>query len=350
MDDKEFSKILVIWYGQHKRALPWRYTLDPYKIWLSEIILQQTRVEQGLPYYQKFIKTFKNLQSLAKAETQQVLRLWQGLGYYSRARNLHRCAQTIVEDYNGEFPSDYKELLKLPGIGKYTAAAIASFAFKEKVPVVDGNVIRVISRIYGIEEEVAAQTTIRNIYEIANSLIPDENPDIFNQAIMEFGAIQCVPNKPSCESCIFNHACFAYLQNKVNSIPLKAKRAAKRKRYFHYLVVAHGGSYLLNKRKGKDIWHGLYEFPLVESEELLEPDRLDIQWPGWPKTMALTAQSLVYKHILTHQEIYAVFYSFAWDGEKPGFEDLKSGFYSLDEIEQLPKPILIERFLKEKIN
>ena len=240
-------------------------------------------------------------------------------------------------------------LLKLPGIGKYTAAAIASFAFGEKVPVVDGNVIRVLSRIYGIEEDVTTTRAQQSISDLAKLLIPDDQPDLFNQAIMEFGAIQCVPKNPACEKCIFNGSCYAHLHHKVHAIPLKIKKSPKRIRYFNYLVIEHGGNFILKVRSGNDIWHGLYEFPLIESEQLIAPEQLELHLPEWLKSAILVDESRLFKHILTHQEIMTVFYTFRLNGAIVPNTDSQFRFYDKKEIEQLPKPILIERFLKEKI-
>ncbi|MCL4162532.1 UNVERIFIED_CONTAM: hypothetical protein GTU68_000853, partial [Idotea baltica] len=231
-----------------KRDLPWRKTHDPYQIWISEIILQQTRVDQGLPYYTKFIDKYPSVRDLANAPIDEVLRLWQGLGYYSRARNLHRCAKIVVEKYEGNFPAERSELLKLPGVGPYTSAAIASLAFGKREAVVDGNVIRIITRLYGIDEDISEQKTINGIRAIVDGLIPSKRPDLFNQAIMEFGALFCIPNSPTCEACCFLGICVAQNSGTTSSIPYKSKKVKKRSRFFTYLIINIGENYLLHKR------------------------------------------------------------------------------------------------------
>ena len=264
MELRYFSKKVVEWYRLNQRSLPWRETKDPFHIWLSEIILQQTRVNQGLPYYEKFIEAFPSVDKLAAASEQKVLRLWQGLGYYTRARNLHKCAKMIVNSYGGSFPASYNELLLLPGIGAYTAAAIASISFNESVAVVDGNVYRVLSRVFGISTEINSPKGKKEFFELANQLIDKKNPAMFNQAVMEFGALFCKPVNPSCESCTFKASCFAYNNNLVASLPVKKKNKPARRRYFYYFVIQSGKSLLMSKRGKKDIWEGLYDFYLLE--------------------------------------------------------------------------------------
>ena len=233
MKKNNIAKELINWYNQNKRDLPWRGNRDPYKIWLSEIILQQTRVDQGMPYFISFVEKYPTVYHLAKASIDDVLRSWQGLGYYSRARNLHKCANTIVEKYKGKFPSTRSELIKLPGIGPYTSAAIASMAFGKKEAVVDGNVIRVITKLYGIEEDISEQKTVNQIRIIVDELIPSSNPDLFNQAIMEFGALHCTSKSPSCNTCGFLGICEAQLNGKQGLIPFKLKKTKIRLRFFN---------------------------------------------------------------------------------------------------------------------
>lgn len=295
-----FNKILISWYKKNKRDLPWRDTIDPYKIWLSEIILQQTRVEQGMPYYFKFVSQFKTVNDLANADLDSVLKAWQGLGYYSRARNIHKAAQQVVNDYDGEFPKTYKELLKLKGVGDYTASAIASFCYKEITPVLDGNVYRFVSRLYGIETEINTPKAKREFKEVLNELIDKKHPDVFNQAIMEFGAMHCKPKLASCDSCVFSNSCYAFSQDKVYDYPNKAKSKKSKDRYFNYLVCLDKGNVYLNKRVEKDIWSNLYEFPLVESKEFYDGESL--------KGISIKNVSKQYKHILSHQNIWAKFY------------------------------------------
>ena len=266
MKKEDFSKKLVEWYNDHHRTLPWRNTQDAYKIWLSEIILQQTRVAQGLPYYKKFILHYPNINSLAEAKEKEVLRLWQGLGYYTRARNLVKCAREVVKNYAGKFPGTFQELKKLPGIGDYTAAAIASFAFEEPVAVVDGNVYRVLSRIFGIDKNIASTEGKKFFFALANELIPVDQPGTYNQSVMEFGALHCLPLNPNCDDCIFKKNCVALKQEKIDILPVKIRRQKKTNRYFNYFLIRIGDKILMNERTGKDIWKGLLDFPLLETK------------------------------------------------------------------------------------
>ncbi|MAP53630.1 A/G-specific adenine glycosylase [Altibacter sp.] len=265
-NDTFFSNKLIAWYLQNRRMLPWRATSNPYFIWLSEIILQQTRVAQGLPYYLKFIKAFPTIEALAEAQEAEILKLWQGLGYYSRARNLHAAAKYVVNDLQGEFPKSYKELLQLKGVGDYTASAIASICYGEPTAVVDGNVYRVLSRIFGIETPINSTQGIKDFKLLAQELLDPSQPGTYNQAIMEFGAQYCVPQNPYCAGCIFNDHCEAVINNKVSMLPVKLKKTAIKKRYFNYLVVlSEDRRTLLRQRTQKGIWRQLYEFPLIES-------------------------------------------------------------------------------------
>lgn len=268
-----FSNSLIHWYLNNKRDLPWRNTQNPYNIWLSEIMLQQTRVAQGLPYYLDFISAFPTVYDLAKAPEEKVLKHWQGLGYYSRARNLHFTAQFVANELKGEFPNNYKELLKLKGIGEYTAAAIASFSFNEAVPVVDGNVFRVLSRYFNIETDISFATAKKEFSELALELMPKNDPATFNQAIMEFGALQCVPKNPDCENCIFNSSCLALQKKKVQVLPVKLKKTKISNRFFNYIVFEDENlNTLIQKRDQKGIWQNLYEFPLIETEREMDLD------------------------------------------------------------------------------
>jgi A/G-specific adenine glycosylase len=348
MDNRYFSEKIVEWYLENKRELPWRNTKDPYKIWLSEIILQQTRVAQGLPYYNRFVAKYPDVNSLAKAPEQEVLRLWQGLGYYTRARNLHKCAKTVAERPNHQFPANYHQLKLLPGIGEYTAAAIASIAFKEPVAVVDGNVFRVISRIFGVETPINSPEGKKQFSELANSLVSGIHPDTHNQAMMEFGATFCTPKKPSCESCIFKKSCFALKNSLQQSLPVKLKVIKSKKRYFHYVVLKKGKRLLMKKRTGNDIWLGLYDFPLIEEKRTTHITKVK-GGEGWLlkslKTNAYTISD-TYKHILTHQTIFCRFVMIDLKKSLPG-ADKTLKFYSFAEISDLPKPKLITRFLED---
>ncbi|HEA29362.1 MAG TPA: A/G-specific adenine glycosylase [Leeuwenhoekiella sp.] len=265
---------LISWYLINKRDLPWRNTTDPYQIWLSEIILQQTRVEQGMPYYKRFVDKYPDVQALAEAPEDEVLKLWQGLGYYSRARNLHATAKKVSTELDGKFPDTYKALKTLKGVGDYTASAIASICFGEPAAVVDGNVYRVLSRLFGIETPINTGAGQREFKALAQELIHEEEPALFNQAIMEFGAIQCKPKNPYCLHCSFNDKCVALKENKIDQLPVKKGKVKIRNRYFNYLVfIIEDNFTVLQQRKGKGIWRGLFEFPLLESEiELKEAD------------------------------------------------------------------------------
>lgn len=307
-----FSATLLNWYHQHKRDLPWRSTRDPYLIWLSEVILQQTRVDQGLAYYQRFSTNFPTVSHLAKAPEDNVMKLWQGLGYYSRARNLHAAAKTIHEKFKGKFPDNYKDIRALKGVGDYTAGAIASFAFGLPYPVVDGNVYRVLSRIFGIKTPIDSTLGKKQFMELAAELLDKKDPAAFNQAIMEFGAIQCKPQNPDCVVCPFSHNCFAFSKKQVKSLPVKEKKTRQRQRYFHYLVIHYKGKTVLHKRTAKDIWINLYEFPLIESDVDWDETNL-LNSTEWKKLFGKSAWTLKkvseqVKHVLSHQQLFTRFY------------------------------------------
>ena len=348
MEKSEFGKKIILWYNKNKRDLPWRKTNDIYKIWLSEIILQQTRVVQGLPYYHEFLRNFPTLKKLSEANEQVILRLWQGLGYYSRARNLHNCAKILQTKYNGKFPKSYNELKKLPGIGDYTAAAIASFAYKEPVALVDGNVYRVLSRVFGIKEDIRQQKTQKAFKKLAQSLIDPDHPDLFNQAMMEMGAIQCLPREPRCHNCIFNNECYAFINKEQEALPVKSKKVKSRNRYFHYFVVFNDSQIFMKRREKKDIWQGMYDFFLIEEKEMLGLNEITHPFQDYD----ILSESEVYKHVLTHQNIFARFFVVKGDQNISGVlnngnGDLRS--YSHDQIQQLPKPNLIANFLNDGI-
>lgn len=345
---KDFSERIIQWYEENKRSLPWRTTRDPYKIWLSEIILQQTRIAQGLPYYEKFIQNYPDVFSLARAPQKQILRLWQGLGYYTRARNLHACAQVVVKEYGGVFPSTYHQLLTLPGIGSYTAAAIASIAFHEPVAVVDGNVFRVLARIWGIDQDINSPKTKEYFFLRANELIVHHPPDVFNQALMEFGALQCTPRNPDCLSCPVAKLCIANRHHLQHLLPVKIKKQKIRKRYFNYVLMEDAGRVLMRKRNVDDIWQGLYDFFLVETPKPVKPEQIAKLDKSMARLKIQTA-SHVYKHVLSHQLLMARFIH----GQLP-LNDMRKlkmnrnlGSYSKKQIERLPKPVLVNQYLKE---
>ena len=304
-----FSATLLQWYAANRRALPWREESDPYRIWISEIILQQTRVQQGWDYYLRFVQRFPDVRSLAEASEQEVLKCWQGLGYYSRARNLHEGARYICGKWGGFFPDTYDEILKIKGVGEYTAAAIASFAFRLPYPVVDGNVLRVLSRHFGISEPVDETAGRRKIRELAAELLPPEQPDSFNQAVMDFGALQCVPHHPHCADCPFRAGCAAFAGNCQELLPVKQHKVKQRERYFYYWVMRQGDALHLRRRTADDIWKGLYEFPLTESErELTEAELKQAQRRWLPLEKPLDFKmSSPYRHQLTHQLLHVRF-------------------------------------------
>lgn len=310
----QVSALLVRWYHENKRDLPWRDTQDPYKIWISEIILQQTRVNQGLDYYNRFIARFPNVITLAEASEEDVLKLWQGLGYYSRARNLHKAAKQIVSNHQGKYPDNYHDIISLSGIGAYTAAAICSFAYNLPFAAVDGNVYRVLSRIFGIDTPIDSPAGIKTFQHIAQDILDKNNPGINNQAIMEFGALQCVPASPNCESCPLKGICISFASNLTNLLPVKTKKIKTRKRYFNYLFIKNYNHTYLQKRTGDDVWKNLYEFPLIEDDRLLEINEL-FHHENFKKitidiaseiTIKLLSQPV--KHVLTHQQIFAQFF------------------------------------------
>lgn len=310
--EKWFSKGLIDWYLLNKRDLPWRHVKDPYKIWLSEIILQQTQVTQGLSYYTNFTKSFPTVRHLAQANEDEVLKLWQGLGYYSRARNMHHSAKIILKDHKGRFPKSYAEIRDLKGVGDYTAAAIASFAYNLPHAVVDGNVYRVLSRVFGINTAIDTTPAKKEFQNLADVLLDKKDPATYNQAIMEFGSQHCKPVNPDCQNCILKNKCFAFKNSQVSDLPVKAKKTKVRTRYFNYVVlVNHKKEFLLFKRDKGDIWQGLYEFPLIETKTEMQPDEFLASkdfTTFCPGKFGLTFVSKSYKHILSHQHLYARFY------------------------------------------
>lgn len=346
MSKSVFASRVLDWYDRHKRDLPWRHTRNPYKIWLSEIILQQTRVAQGLPYYKAFVARYSTVKKLAAAPQDEVLRLWQGLGYYSRARNLHACAKKVVKEYNGIFPSSYEELLKLPGIGSYTAAAIASFAYNESVAVVDGNVFRVLARVFGIEHDIASPAGKKFFFTKANELIHKDKPGIFNQAVMEFGALHCTPQNPACGSCPLVRMCVANRQQLQALLPVKLSRIKVRTRYFFYIVIRKGNQLYLRKRAAGDIWNGLYDFYLLEENKAATILQLSKKYNLKTSTDRVSKE---YKHILSHQKLVVQFVEpdILPAGMQKQMKAAGLKLYSRKQVEQLPKPVLISRYLQD---
>lgn len=336
---------LINWYRENKRELPWRNTTDPYKIWLSEIILQQTRVQQGLPYYEKFTNQFPTINDLADASEQEILLLWQGLGYYSRARNMHYTAKLIVDKYNGNFPENHNEILALKGVGEYTAAAIASFAFDKAYPVLDGNVFRFISRLFGIEKPIDTSTGKKEITKALDLIFNTQKPALFNQAIMEFGATHCTPKKPKCDTCIFNMQCEALGSKKVMSIPFKKGKTKIIQVNHTYMCFIHDNKTYIEKRTA-GIWKNLYQFPLIEED--IKPDGITKIVNRYLKTPSKFEISDVFDstHILSHRKIQASFFTIHLD-TSPIF--LKNNIFEIplaDLTTRYPVSILTQNYLK----
>jgi len=345
--DLRLSSILIKWYEDNKRDLPWRNTRDPYTIWISEIILQQTRVNQGYGYFNRFIEKYPTVDLLATANEDEVLKLWQGLGYYSRARNLHAAAKMTMNRFNGKFPDNYKDILSLKGVGEYTAAAIASFAYRKPYAVVDGNVYRVLSRIYMIDTPINTNQGKKIFAQLAQSLLDTCNPGEHNQSIMEFGALQCVPVNPDCISCPAQDICLAFNAKKVKNYPYKEKKQKVKERYFAYIDIRLGGDMFIHKRTSKDIWHNLYELPLIETEKELDIDTL-LNNADFKKILNNNTNIQIkyinkFKHILSHQIIYASFYKveineFIFDSEY-----LK---INVNDVENYPVSRLVHKYLE----
>lgn len=343
-----FQTELINWYHINKRDLPWRHTKDAYTIWLSEIILQQTRVEQGLPYFNKFLENFPTVNDFASATEARVLKLWQGLGYYSRGRNMHSTAQIVVNNFNGTFPNLHDELLKLKGVGEYTAAAISSFSSGEARAVVDGNVFRVLSRYFGIDTPINSPAGKKQFFALANELIYQEDPALYNQAIMEFGALQCKPKSPNCSICPLKDNCFAFNHNTVNDLPVKIRKAAQKHRFLNYFICLEDNEILVRERQAGDIWQHLYDFPSVEIER--EISFYDAEFVSLIKNefgenaefTHLTSK----KHILTHQIIHLRF--FALKNYIFNFNKQKElNWVSLSKLDELPQPKVIHDFIDE---
>jgi A/G-specific adenine glycosylase len=340
-----FSKKLINWYSINKRFLPWRETNNPYYIWLSEIILQQTQVKQGLPYYERFVTQFPTVFDLASADESDVLKLWQGLGYYSRARNLHAAANYVVKELHGEFPNNYKDLLVMKGVGDYTASAIASICFNEPAAVVDGNVYRALSRYFGIETPINSSKGVKEFKQLAQELIDKNDPSTFNQAIMEFGAMQCKPQNPDCTSCPFSGSCVALQKAVINNLPVKIKSAKAKKKYLNFLVfISNKEETILEKRQGKGIWQNLYQFPLIESDSELDYKGFNILIKNHELIKDNFIEWVQYNnepiiHKLSHQHLYTKFWIAQIDYALPNAIPLSN-------IKDYPVPILIGNFIE----
>ncbi|APQ17067.1 A/G-specific adenine glycosylase [Maribacter hydrothermalis] len=343
-----FSGKILDWYHQNKRTLPWRNTIDPYNIWLSEIILQQTRVAQGTPYYLRFIESFPTVGHLANADEEEVLKLWQGLGYYSRARNLHATAKIVVNEYKGVFPDNYKELLNLKGIGDYTASAISSICFNEAQAVVDGNVYRVLARYYGVDIPINSTEGVKYFKTLAQKVMDTEQIRDYNQGIMEFGAIQCSPKKPLCLHCPLNNSCVALQKGLVEQLPVKLKKTKVRDRYFNYIIPIYMDpkeNYFtkIEQRIGKGIWQNLWQFPLLESKKELELDEIIFRYKEVlddievNEFLEFNESAIIHK--LSHQHLHAKFWIVKTNSD---FADK----ISMEKLKQFPVPVLIADFIK----
>ena len=342
----KFSTKLFHWYQKNKRDLPWRKTKDPYKIWISEVILQQTKVNQGLPYYKKFIKKYSSLNELSLASEEEVLLLWQGLGYYKRAINLLESAKIIVKNNKGIFPNTFEDILKIKGVGNYTASAISSICYSEKEVVVDGNVFRFISRLFGIKKDIKLKSTFIFFKKKLKSLIENVDPGDFNQALMEFGSLQCLPINPLCDSCIFKLQCRAYSTRDIKSYPLKQIKIVKKKRYLNYIVISTNKKIIFKKRTGDDIWKNLYDFPLIEGnhlklEEITNKKKFIILTKKLKKPLKFI-KVLTAKHQLSHQILNIKFWLFFSE------ESFKNSF-SIMEITNFPKPVVISDFINKHL-
>jgi A/G-specific adenine glycosylase len=334
------------------RDLPWRNTREPYLVWLSEIILQQTRIDQGLAYYNRFSNEFPTISAMANASEDQILKLWQGLGYYSRARNLHFTAKFIQQKYNGIFPQDYNSILALKGIGEYTAAAIASISFNLEYPAVDGNVYRVLSRFFGILTPIDTHIGKKTFYELAKELIKGTDPGMHNQALMEFGALQCTPKNPDCQGCPLKEKCFAFLNQKISELPAKQNKTKQRDRFFNYMVLSGQNKTWLRKRVENDIWRNLFEFPVIETPDKTEIDNL-MAHPGFSKIIPSPDKFVIENisawkiHILSHQRIHYRFIGIQLTGEIESISDLIRA--TKEDIFNFAVPKLLEPYLNEYV-
>ncbi|MFM1878656.1 MAG: A/G-specific adenine glycosylase [Bacteroidota bacterium] len=341
-----FSDTILEWYRKHKRDLPWRKSDEPYNVWLSEIMLQQTRVEQGLPYYLKFISKYPTICDLAAAEEEEVLKLWQGLGYYSRARNLHRTAKMVCYELGGKFPETYEGLHKLKGVGPYTASAIGSICFSLATPVVDGNVFRLLSRYFGVELPIDSGEGIRYFLELAKEVMPSNHFGEYNQGVMEFGSKQCVPKSPDCAVCPLAESCWALSHQKIATLPFKRGKQKIRNRYFHYMVpLDSSNNTYMHKRSNGGIWSQLYEFPLLESEsaptlELVQQEMVRIL--GLPHEESLRISQfndVPVVHKLSHQHLHTTFWLVK-------MQQIPNASISWRQAKQLPVPVLIANFIE----
>jgi A/G-specific adenine glycosylase len=340
---------LTDWYKQNLRDLPWRKNKEPYLVWISEIILQQTRVDQGTNYFLRFIEKFPTVETLAQAQEDEVLKLWQGLGYYSRARNIHFAAKQIQNDFKGQFPSTAIEIEKLKGVGKYTAAAIGSISFNLPMAAVDGNVYRVLSRVFGISTPIDSTLGKHEFAELAQQLIDAKNPGTFNEALMEFGALQCVPKNPNCVECPFNDQCVAHQQNTIKSLPVKSAKTKVRNRYFYYLYIKHNKSFYITQRKENDIWKNLYQLPLIETVEEIMPEKIifDQEFQQLFNTSDLAIDTITnpITHLLSHQKLNVRFIEISVNNDIKHADWIK---ICEEDLVHYGVPKVIENFLAKK--
>ncbi|MFN3916562.1 MAG: A/G-specific adenine glycosylase [Flavobacteriales bacterium] len=344
----EIKEELIRWYRANKRDLPWRKTNNPYFVWLSEIILQQTRVSQGLPYYESFTVKFPTVFDLAAAHQDDVIRTWQGLGYYSRAQNLHNTAKLVSNELNGKFPKDYQNLLKLKGVGEYTAAAIASFCFNESVAVVDGNVYRVLSRLFDLDTPIDQNAGKKEFRTLAEELLDKQNAAEYNQAIMEFGALQCTPKNPHCDTCPLTNKCLAFDRKTIPQRPVKSSKTKMLEQKMNFLFVTDGQNCVVEKRDGKGIWKNLYQFPLLENTGQKQMTTF-IEKTFSTRNIINLSRGKAYKHLLSHRKLHIVF----WEAEIAPFPETlvldKYKIIPLEQLDQIGMPRVITRYLEEKV-
>ena len=340
-----FTTQINNWYYVNKRDLPWRLNKDPYSVWLSEIILQQTKIQQGLPYYLRFIERYPDIYSLSDANEQDILKLWEGLGYYSRARNLHKTAKLIVSDYKGMFPTTYSELLTLPGIGKYTASAVSSICFEEKRAVLDGNVFRLLSRYFNIDTPINSSLGIKSFEKLSFELLPKVNIGDHNQALMDFGSTICKPKLAKCDVCVLQDGCSAYSNNKIYLFPVKTKKTKVKIQHFNFLIfLSKDNQTIIEKRDKKGIWQKLFQFPLVQSDEELNNSNF-FNNPQVAKKLKFSAYKVKLInnkpqiHLLSHRKLLIKF----WEIKSNNF--IKDSI-AIKNLDNYPFPIVLSRFIK----
>lgn len=341
---------LIQWYFKNKRDLPWRGTTNAYIIWLSEIILQQTRVEQGMPYFHRFLEKYPDIKAFAAADEGEILKLWQGLGYYSRGRNMLKTARQVVAEFNGEFPVEYDQLIHLKGIGEYTASAISSFSANQAKAVVDGNVFRVLARYFGISEPINSPNGKRLFQDIANDVLNKENPGLHNQAMMEFGAMLCKPKNPDCKVCPVRSDCYAYNHNAIAELPQKLKKTKIRERFLNYIVVTKGNAVLMNKRDETDIWANIHDFPLIESARPLTAEEVLLlpEFKTFFGENGLIVNAYqIKKHVLTHQHLHAQFIHIR---DRPIKLEQKWFYIDVNNLKNIAMPKMIFIFINKLFN